>query len=334
MTLPLALGHWAELALHITPLRHQVFVREQSLPDQLVQDTFEANATHAVLFEHAKVVGSARLLADGSIGGICVSAAHRRRGHGALLLNALSELAVERGFAQVKLSAPAGTVSLYERHGFLRLGAPTVVHGMQHQDLFKQLRGCAPWPEPAHERPADLLTPDLLLRPGLYSDAPAVRAAMQSWDVVQTLMLPPWPYLHGHALGWMNTYVSMWQQHRAAPWMMIEKSSQQLVGTIGLRAGLDGGARPVLGNVGYWVAQPHWGKGFATQALKAVIEYGFTALAMHRIDACHLAHNRASGRVMQRAGMRQEGIRRAYSKGRDGQWHDDVLYSILSTDLR
>jgi RimJ/RimL family protein N-acetyltransferase len=100
-----------------------------------------------------------------------------------------------------------------------------------------------------------------------------------------------------------------------------------------LRAGADASARLPLGNTGYWIARPHWGKGYATQALKAVIDYGFDHLGMNRIDASHAAENRASGRVMLRAGMMQEGIRRGYTAGRDGQWHDDVLYSILRSDL-
>jgi [ribosomal protein S5]-alanine N-acetyltransferase len=331
MTLSLALGTWADLAMHVQPIRHQVFVRELSLPDALAEDEFDLAATQAVLFENAKAIGTARLLGDGTIGRIAVPAALRKRGHGGLLLNALTERAVEHGFAQVKLSALNKAVALYERHGFITLGAPYTQSGIPHQDMFKPVAGTAPW---ADEMPPELHAPDLLLRPGRFSDAPAVRAAMQSWDVVRYLALPPWPYLHGHALGWMNTYVNEWKRSKTAPFLIFEKESGEFVGTIGLRAGADGGGRPTLGNVGYWIARPHWGKGYATQALKAVIAYGFDALGMNRVDACHLAENRASGRVMLRAGMRQEGIRRGYSKGRDGQWHDDVLYAILSSDPR
>jgi RimJ/RimL family protein N-acetyltransferase len=317
--------------LHAQPIRHQVFVRELALPDAFAEDEFDRSATHAVLFDNARAIGTARLLGDGSIGRIALAAALRRKGYGGLLLNALTELAVEHGFAQVKLSALNKVVALYERHGFLTLGAPYVAAGMSHQDMFKPLSGSAPWVD---DMPPELDTPDLLLRPGRYSDAPNVRSAMQSWDVVRYLALPPWPYLHGHALGWMNTYVSEWKRSKTAPFIIIERHSGELVGTAGLRAGADAGARLALGSTGYWIARQHWGKGYATQALKAIIAYGFDTLGMNRIDACHLAENRASGRVMLRAGMKQEGIRRGYSKGRDGQWHDDVLYSILRGDPR
>jgi RimJ/RimL family protein N-acetyltransferase/predicted GNAT family N-acyltransferase len=331
MTLSLALGAWSDLALHAKPIRQQVFVRELALPEPLAEDEFDRAAHHAVLFDSAKAIGTARLLGDGSIGRIAVTSIARRRGHGGLLLNALTELAVERGFAQVKLSALGKAIGLYERHGFRTLGEPYQESGVIHQNLFKPLKGTAPWPD---DMPPELHTPDLLLRPGRYTDAPAIRAAMQSWDVVRFLALPPWPYLHGHALGWMNTYIDQWQRNKTAPFVIIEKTSGELVGTAGLRAGALADARPALGNVGYWIARPHWGKGYATQALKALLAYGFDTLGMNRIDACHLAENRASGRVMLRAGMQQEGIRRGYSKGRDGQWHDDVLYSMLSTDPR
>jgi [ribosomal protein S5]-alanine N-acetyltransferase len=330
MTLSLALGSWADLSLHSAPLRQAVFVRELSLPGQLVEDEADAAATHVVLFDDAKAIGSARLLANGSIGRIAVAAAQRHKGCGGLLLNALTELAVERGLAQVKLSALNKVISLYARHGFLMLGAPYQEQGVPHQDMFKPLTGTAPWGD---DLPPELHTPDLLIRPGRFTDAPAVRAAMQSWEVVRYLTLAPWPYLHGHAVGWINGYVDGWKKSRIAPFVIIEKSSGTLVGTVALRAGLDGGARMPLGNTGYWIARPHWGKGYATQALNAVIGYGFNTLGMSRIDAAHVAENRASGRVMVRAGMQQEGIRRSYAIGRDGQWHDDVLYSIVRSDV-
>jgi len=59
--------------------------------------------------------------------------------------------------------------------------------------------------------------------------------------------------------------------------------------------------------LGYWIGVPYWGKGYATEAARSVVNYGFSTLELHRIFASHVPANPASGRVLTKIGMRHEG---------------------------
>lgn len=85
--------------------------------------------------------------------------------------------------------------------------------------------------------------------------------------------------------------------------------------------------------VGYSLHHHYWNRGIATEALKAILKYGFQELELNRIEAQHDVANPASGRVMEKAGMQREGIlrERIYNKGK---YVDVMLYSILRRDYR
>ncbi|OQA48085.1 MAG: Ribosomal-protein-serine acetyltransferase [Firmicutes bacterium ADurb.Bin300] len=79
---------------------------------------------------------------------------------------------------------------------------------------------------------------------------------------------------------------------------------------------------------GFWLGEEHWNNGYATQALKAVIDYGlYGNLNLHRIYARHFVEHLACGRVLQKAGMIFDGVERGsvYSKGR---FFDAARYAI------
>ena len=85
------------------------------------------------------------------------------------------------------------------------------------------------------------------------------------------------------------------------------------------------------GKVGVLVARKHWGKGFATEALQAVLAFGFETIGLQRIEGNHFIRNPASGRVMEKCGMRQEGICRQHVH-KNGGYEDMVLRAILKSD--
>src|SRR5262249_36917663 len=72
-----------------------------------------------------------------------------------------------------------------------------------------------------------------------------------------------------------------------------------LVGAVGLRP--DPGERE---NIGYWIGRPYWGRGYATAAAQAIIALGFWLIELDAITASHVARNAASGRVMEKCGMK------------------------------
>jgi RimJ/RimL family protein N-acetyltransferase len=108
------------------------------------------------------------------------------------------------------------------------------------------------------------------------------------------------------------------------------KADQQLIGSCGLR--LDT-ADAHQGDLGYELSPQHWGRGYATEAARAMLEFGFGELKLHRIWSWCIAANLPSARVLERLGMRQEGCLRQneYFKGR---WWDTRLYAILESEWR
>lgn len=85
-------------------------------------------------------------------------------------------------------------------------------------------------------------------------------------------------------------------------------------------------------SVGYNISRSFWGNGVMTEALKAVINYLFKEIGMNRIEASHNTLNPASGRVMQKSGMKLEGIMRQAKVNKYGEFYDLAVYSILKSD--
>ena len=108
------------------------------------------------------------------------------------------------------------------------------------------------------------------------------------------------------------------------------RSDRRMIGTIGF---MWINCEHRSGEVGYSLARDCWNQGYATEALGAVLAFGFDTLKLHRIEAMHECDNPASGRVMEKCGMTCEGTLRGrvFNKGR---FSDVRLYAILRTDPR
>jgi len=111
---------------------------------------------------------------------------------------------------------------------------------------------------------------------------------------------------------------------------VVLKESGQLIGNCGVR--ITQYARGEA-DIGYELDPRHWNKGYATEAARAMLDFGFEALNLHRIWAECVAENVGSARVLEKIGMRQEGRLREkiYLKGR---WHDQLIYAILAAEWR
>jgi [ribosomal protein S5]-alanine N-acetyltransferase len=94
----------------------------------------------------------------------------------------------------------------------------------------------------------------------------------------------------------------------------------ELVGNVGLRREEPGAP---MADLGYELSPTHWGRGFATEAARAMVDLGFgTWDGLHRIHAHCIADNEASARVLQRVGMREE------ARLRDHQWFKDRFWDV------
>jgi [ribosomal protein S5]-alanine N-acetyltransferase len=86
-------------------------------------------------------------------------------------------------------------------------------------------------------------------------------------------------------------------------------------------------------DLGYVLDRAHWGHGYATEAGRALLAFGFERLGLHRIWARCDIRNTASARVLEKVGMRPEGLLR-HDVRRKGEWRDSFLYAILEPDWR
>jgi len=98
----------------------------------------------------------------------------------------------------------------------------------------------------------------------------------------------------------------------------------EAIGSIGLVPGKD--VHRFTAELGYWLAEPFWGKGIVTEAVKRITEYAFSRFSLKRVYAEPYATNPASARVLEKAGFKYEGLLRA-SAFKDGRLVDQLLYA-------
>jgi [ribosomal protein S5]-alanine N-acetyltransferase len=174
-----------------------------------------------------------------------------------------------------------------------------------------------------------LRTDRLVLREYAAEDAPDVQRLVGEWEVARTLAVVPYPYQDGMAEDWIASHRPAYEAGRTLTWAVVLHAEDELIGTITLHLN----ARDDNAELGYRIRRPYWGRGYATEAAREVVRYGFEGLGLHRIHAEHLGSNPASGRVMQKIGMAYEGTRPEHYK-KWGAYEDSVDYGLLARDWR
>jgi ribosomal-protein-alanine N-acetyltransferase len=144
----------------------------------------------------------------------------------------------------------------------------------------------------------------LLLREPELSDAPAIAALMNDWDVVKNLSRAPFPYREEHA----HEFLARQEEGRAKgtdfTFTLVRKSDRAMIGKCGLHlqeAGFE---------MGYWLGRPYWNQGYATEAAAQVLMFGFRNLRAEHIWAGWFHDNPASGHVLEKLGFRPNGSAR------------------------
>ena len=173
----------------------------------------------------------------------------------------------------------------------------------------------------------ELRTPRLLLRAFTRDDAAALTAALGAREVSDTTLSIPHPYERSMADSWIAGLAAAFERRELAVFAVADGSGE-LVGSVALALGGDG-----QGELGYWTALPHWGKGYSTEAARALVAWGFESLGLHRVHAHHFARNPASGRVLRKLGMREEGVLRRHVM-KNGRFEDVVCYGLAPGGMR
>lgn len=172
-----------------------------------------------------------------------------------------------------------------------------------------------------------LTTPHLRLRAFTLADVPRLVALAGNYEVAKNTLNIPHPYHEEDGQRWVQLTQENYQQQTGYAFAIDLKATGELVGGIGLTLA----PRFDRAEAGYWLGQDYWGQGLASEALAALLRFGFEELKLHKIYATHIASNLASGRVMLKNGMVKEGELAQHTK-RDGHYHDLWQYRLLRTE--
>ena len=164
----------------------------------------------------------------------------------------------------------------------------------------------------------------LSLRPFSEQDADRVAQLAGNPQLQKTVLALPYPYTRQNALDWIATHREDFESDSRYEMAVVLKESGLLIGCMGLMC------EPAhrRAELGYWIGQPYWGQGYATEAAQAIIRFGFEIKNLHRIDCTYFSSNPASGRVMQKCGMEYEGTRKDFFL-KDGRFLDGIFYGLV-----
>ena len=144
------------------------------------------------------------------------------------------------------------------------------------------------------------LTPRLMLRPGWPEDAPILAEAIAHEQVARMTSRVPWPY----ALADAKVFLAIPRDDRLPNCLVFERGTEpKLVGGVGLHRAPDGEDY----ELGYWLTPSAWGRGYATEAARAMLDHARHGLGAPRVHAGHSRDNPASGRVLRKLGFEATG---------------------------
>lgn len=178
--------------------------------------------------------------------------------------------------------------------------------------------------------PPDLATERLLLRPPHADDAAAV-LVFRGDPVVQRFDDPPIRTLDESR----NFIEELWHgmgEERLDAWVAVPTGSAEAIGLVTLQF-RPGDRHHRRAEIGYGFARAWWGRGYGSEAVRAVVRHAFDTLDLHRVYAHTIAENHESIRMLERIGFIREGVLREHSWEEDyGRFLDSLIYGRLRTD--
>lgn len=120
-----------------------------------------------------------------------------------------------------------------------------------------------------------------------------------------------------------------WRDDLSYSFLVFDRQTDAVVGGLGLTNVRRGVTQ--TGTLGYWAGKPYARQGYISAATRLMLDFAFTHIGLHRVEAACLPGNDASRTLLERVGFTHEGYARGYLRI-DGVWRDHVLYAILSDE--
>lgn len=191
------------------------------------------------------------------------------------------------------------------------------------------------YPLDSAQRPL-LTTPRLCLRAPRADDAPALVSILSDARISAATLTIPHPYTLDHAVQWLAKVEGLWTDWEttgSAVFGITLAGTGELIGAVGLNA--DGGSRAHgRMELGYWLSFAHAGRGYATEAARAAVEFAFAprarrGLELHKLTAGVFTWNAASAAVLRKLGFVAEGRLREHHL-KNGVWVDTDRFALFA----
>lgn len=171
-------------------------------------------------------------------------------------------------------------------------------------------------------------TERLVLRTMAIEDSNSIESLASDYQVSKSTLTIPHPYPKGSAVQFIKRMHRAEKVERIQIYSILSKEIGTLIGiiNISLRKEYE------RGELAYWIGKPYWGKGYGTEAAKEAIRIGFEERGLNRIFAASFTDNPASFRIMEKIGMRHEGVLRQHVM-KEGKYKDLTYYSVLKSEF-
>lgn len=277
-----------------------------------------------VAVQDGRIVGTVMSGYDGIRGWIyslAVATNAQRHGIGRKLLAAAEQALLARGCPKVNLQVRATNhqvIDFYRRCGYDIEDRASLGKRLPVSD------NRTVW-EPV---PTIVVRDDITLSQITWDDRAAYLRLLNETDLFRQRMgVMPYPYTEVDADNWLSKAVAeRFEVDRCRSWAIRE--GRELIGGIGI----GGATRNEKAEMGYWLAQSHWGRGIVTDAVRCLCRFVFAEYGLQRIIAHTFHINPASSRVLEKAGFTLEGTLRG-DFYRDGQALDVRCYGLMRDEL-
>ncbi|MCA9944931.1 MAG: GNAT family N-acetyltransferase [Anaerolineales bacterium] len=174
----------------------------------------------------------------------------------------------------------------------------------------------------------ELHTERLVLRRTLLTDAPAV-FIFRSDPYVQRFNGPVFVDV-AEAEALIHELNDEYFNKSGICWGVTLKNENKVIGLFGIHHWNKYHRRA---EVGYDLNQSYWGQGIASEALRAILQFGFEQMNLNRIYAGTIAENHESVQLLEAIGFEREGTRRGFSWEDDGTFHDSAMFGLLRDEF-
>ncbi len=171
-------------------------------------------------------------------------------------------------------------------------------------------------------------TKRLILRQPTSKDIPCIVNLANDIEMAEGTLNMPYPYLEENAISWLNRSFQGFNQGDQYIFAIELKETMQFIGGIGFTVN----TRFYSADIGYWIGKSYWNKGYCSEALLAILKFGFQDLKLNKLIAGHFPHNLSSGQVMKKCGMVKEADLLQHVKKGD-KYLDIVQYRLTRKEF-